>query len=240
MEYRYSAIVLKKKEVGETDRLYTLYTEEQGKIRVVAKGIRKPEAKLASQLETLTCGHIIVVKGRGTGKIAGAVAEATYPNLRKDFDVLKRVLESIGVFERLVDTDEPDRELYRLLESYLSLSDSLVRDGKPEKIDCLSEGFLFRFFAHLGYEIETGTCVISGEKLRSGDRHFFSPGRGGMFSGEHNAMTHDSFSIGENTIKLIRFFLTHDIGHFTRVVTGPRELRELHQVSSSFLRWIVR
>ncbi len=54
MEYRYTAIVLGKKEVGETDRLYTFYTREQGKVRVVAKGVRKPEAKLAGQLENLS------------------------------------------------------------------------------------------------------------------------------------------------------------------------------------------
>lgn len=240
MEYRYNAIVLKKKEIGETDRFYTLYTEEQGKVRVVAKGVRKPEAKLASQLETLTRGLIIVVKGRGTGKIAGAVAEETYPHLREDFDALKRVLESTGIFERLVDVDEPDPTLYRLLEKYLALADSLVSDGKPEKADCLSEGFLFQLFAHLGYEIETGTCVVSGEKLRSGDRHFFSPGRGGVFSGEHNAIAHDSFSISENVIKIIRFFLTHQLEHCSRIAASPRELRELRQVSTSFLRWITR
>ncbi|MBP5993507.1 MAG: DNA repair protein RecO [Candidatus Moranbacteria bacterium] len=240
MELRYTAIVLKKKEVGETDRLYTLYTEEQGKVRVVAKGVRKPEAKLASQLETLTYGLVIVVKGRGMGKIAGAVAEDFFPQLRNDFDILKRILESISVFERLVDLDEPDSRLFGLLKTYLSLAEALVRDGQSEKVFLLSEGFLFQLFAHLGYEVETGACVVSGEKLRQGDRHFFSPGQGGMLSGEHSAQSRGAFAVSENTIKLIRLFLSNRLEHLPRITAEARELRELRQVAASFLQWIVR
>ena len=92
MELRYNAIVLRKKEVGEMDRLYTLYTDTGGKLQVVAKGVRKPEAKLAGQLENLTLVQVIIAKGRGAGRIAGAVAEQSFLFLRQELDVYKRVL----------------------------------------------------------------------------------------------------------------------------------------------------
>ena len=59
-ENRFTAIVLKKKEIGETDRLYTFYTDTIGKVQFVAKGVRNSEAKLAGQLETLMLGLVIV------------------------------------------------------------------------------------------------------------------------------------------------------------------------------------
>ncbi len=240
MELRYNAIVLKKKEIGETDRLYTLYTFEQGKVQLVGKGVRKPEAKLAGQLETLTQGSIIAVKGRGIGKIAGAVAEDIFPALRGDFDILHRVLGNMSVFERLVGWDEPDPELHQLLSGYLLLADRLALDGKKEKVFLLSEGFLFQFFSHLGYRIETGICAVSGERLRTGERHFFSPSQGGMLSGEHHHNGEHSFPVSENAIKLIRLFLNNRLEALPRVSAEERDLREISQIARHFFRWIDR
>ena len=240
MEYRYNAIVLRKKEVGETDRLYTLYTSKQGKIQVVAKGVRKPEAKLAGQLETLMQGLVIVIKGRGTGKIAGAVAENVFPHIRTDVDVLKRILEAVSIFERLIEWDEADPELFQLLLSYLSLSDCLAKEGKKERIFLLTEGFLIQLFAHLGYRIETGTCAVTGEKLRAGAQHFFSPSAGGMLSGQHHEESKNSFPVTENTIKLIRLFLNNRLEALPRVQVKEAELREVRQVATRFFQWIER
>lgn len=238
MEIRYNAIVLKKKEVGETDRLYTLYTETQGKVQLVAKGVRKSEARLAGQLETLMQGLVIVVKGRGTGKIAGAVAEKNFLHIRTDGDILRCVLDTINIFERLVELDEPDQELFQLLSSYLTLSDYLAQGNKKEKIFLLTEGFLVQLFAHLGYRIETGQCAVSGEKLHSGERHFFSPSAGGVLAGEHVHIAENAFPISENVIKLIRLFLNNRLDSVSRVKIEPKELREMHQVTTRFFQWI--
>lgn len=239
MELRYNAIILKKREVGETDRLYTLYTSGHGKIQAVAKGVRKPEAKLAGQLETFTHGLVIVVKGKGAGKIAGAVAENVFPYIRTDADTLRRVLDTMNVFERLVGWDESDPELFRLLLEYLMLADGLAHRGKRDKIELLSEGFLFRLYAHLGYRIETNVCALSGEKLRSGERHFFSPGQGGVLSGEHHGDS-SAFPVRESTIKYIRLFLNNRLENLEKVAATREELRDIHLVSSRFFLWIER
>lgn len=238
MEIRYNAIILKKKETGETDRLYTLYTLEQGKVQLAAKGVRKPEAKLAGQLETLMQGLVIAVKGNGMGKIAGAVAEKNFSHLRSDADILKRVLETVSVFERLVGWDEPDAELFNLLALYLALSDDLAKEKQAEKTMLLAEGFLFQLFARLGYAIETGACVVSGEKLRSGERHFFSPSAGGVLAGEHIHNAPNAFPVSESAIKLMRIFLSNKLESLARVRVNEKEFREVRQASSLFFEWI--
>lgn len=238
MELRYNAIVLRKKEVGETDRLYTLYTESAGKLQLVAKGVRKPEAKLAGQLETLMQGLVIVVKGRGAGKIAGAVAEQSFVYLRHDLDILKRVMEAVSIFERLVGWEEGDKTLFDLLLKYLSLANDLAKDQRKDKILLLSEGFLFQLFAHLGYEIETGICVVSGQKLAAGERHFFSPSAGGMLRGEHAHQTHGALPVSESVIKLIRLFLHNKLETLSKVTVTDKDLREARQVATRFYQWI--
>jgi len=238
MELRYNAIVLKKREAGETDRLYTLYALEQGKVQLVAKGVRKPEAKLAGQLETLMQGLVIVVKGRGTGKIAGAIAEKNFSYLRNDADILKRVLETVNMFEWLVEWDERDPQLFKLLLVYLELADYLAKTKQIEKAMLLAEGFLFQLFARLGYAIETGVCVISGERLLSGEQHFFSPSGGGILASEHINSAHNAFPISESTIKLMRIFLSNKLESLVRLRVNENEFREVRQASALFFEWI--
>lgn len=238
MELRYNAIVLRKKEVNETDRMYTLYTESAGKLMLVAKGVRKPEAKLAGQLETLMQGLVIVVKGRGAGKIAGAVAEKSFIHLRNDLDILKRVMEAVSIFERLVGWEQEDQELFQLLFKYLDLSNDLAKEKKKEKLLLLTEGFLFQLFAHLGYEIETSMCVVSGQKLAAGERHFFSPSAGGILRGEHAHQAHGALPVSESVIKLIRLFLHNKLEALSKVTVSEKDLREARQVATRLYQWI--
>ncbi len=238
MELRYNVIVLRKKEVGETDRLYTLYTASAGKLSLVAKGVRKPEAKLAGQLETLMQGLVIVVKGRGPGKIAGAVAEKSFLYLRSDLDILRRVLDTVAIFDRLVGWEESDQELFMLLETYLELANGLAQEEKKEKVFLLTEGFLFQLFAHLGYGIETGVCAVSGKKLTQGEKHFFSPSAGGVLHNEHAHETHGALPVSESVIKLIRLFLGNKLEVLQKISVPDKDLREARQVTARFFQWI--
>lgn len=238
MELRYNAIVLRKKEVGETDRLYTLYTESAGKLQLVAKGVRKPEAKLAGQLETLMQGLVIVVKGRGAGKIAGAVAEKSYIHLRNNLDILRRTMEAVSIFERLVGWEEQDKILFTLLGEYLDIVNDLAKEGKTDKVLLVTEGFLFQLYAHLGYEIETGICVVSGEKLATGERHFFSPSAGGILRSEHAHTTHGALPVSESVIKLIRLFLKNKLVTLLKVAVSAEDVREARRVATRFFQWI--
>lgn len=237
-ENRFTAIVLRKKEVGETDRLYTLYTDTIGKVQFVAKGVRKPEAKLAGQLETLMQGLIIVVKGRGAGKISGAVTDKSFLFLRNDLDILKRVLEAVAIFERLVGWEQPDHRLFLLLETYLDLANILAKEEKRDKVLLLTEGFLFQLFSHLGYEVETGICTVSGKRLSPGERHFFSPSAGGVVHGEHAFEAHGALPVSESAIKLIRLFLGNRLEVLPKISVSEKDLRETRQIATRFFQWI--
>ncbi len=239
MEFRYSAITLKKREVGETDRLYVLYTREAGKVQVKAAGVRKSEAKLAGQLETLSYGSVMVVRGRGSGKIAGALSENTFYFLRQELEVLQRVVQVVNSMERLVDWEEKDPVLFDLLLQYLSLGDELVREEKKEKFFLLSEAFLIQLYAHLGYRIETNVCSVSGEKLESGGKHFFSPSAGGVIAERQSASGNRAFPMSENAIKLIRLILGNKLESIPRIDAEEKVLREVRQASNHFFRWIL-
>src|SRR3989339_1692485 len=100
-EFKYTAIVLGKTDVGETDRIYTFYTREAGKIRAMGRGAKKSTAKLAGNLETGNLAEVWVMKGRGLGNISGAIALNHFPGTRADFDKLDSLLGVFRILGRL-------------------------------------------------------------------------------------------------------------------------------------------
>ncbi len=238
MEYRYTAIVLKKKEVGETDRLYTFYTKEQGKVRAVAKGIRKSGAKLASQLENGTLADVAVARTRGTGKITGALAEEYYPKLRDQLEILHVVLIVLDRFERLVHFDEPDERLYFLLADFLQYAEKSAQDKNRETARLLGAAFLFQSIAHLGYSMEVHVSAVSGKKFLGHERFFFSPAQGGVVLPDECGDI-PALLIQQNTIKLLRVFQRHSFSALLKIRATTNDVRELERIVKHLFEWVL-
>jgi DNA repair protein RecO (recombination protein O) len=238
MEYRLTAIVLGKREVGETDRLYTFYSREMGKVRAKAIGVRKPTAKLAGQLETLSLVGFTLVRNRGMGRVSGAIAEEVFSNIRADYDTLRITLDTLSVFDRLVGLDEPDGRIFDALLEYLTLLDKVAARGEEGKAVLLSEAFLVRLLDTLGYRIEADACAVSGGRFESGSRCFFSPEAGGIVAEKHAGRY--AVAISENAVKLIRLFLGNRLPSMLRVRVGEQDVAELSRVRKLFIDRVVR
>lgn len=238
MELRYTAIVLKKREVGETDRIYTFFTKEAGKLSSIAKGVRKSEAKLASSLETGSKVEVMVVRTRGMGKVAGAVLEESFPATRQNFEALRLVVEVLTTFDRLVEPDERDEALYTLLEGYVRGIENLVASGHADKLALMTEAFFLKLCFHLGYTLQLNTCALSGAKLQSGERYLLSPTAGGVVSTVHAREVNDGLVVSEDTIKLLRLFARASLEQLTKLIVGTNTLNELTRFRKIFLAWI--
>lgn len=240
MEYRYTAIVLKKREVGETDRIYTFFTREAGKVSSIAKGVRKSEAKLASALETGSQVDIIVVKTRGMGKIAGATLETSFPATHQHFEALRLILDTLKIFDRLVEPEERDEALYVFLESYLQLIEVLVQTGRIEKLLLVTEAFFFKLAFQLGYTLELSVSACSGADLIPSDRYILSPSQGGILNVSEAGNLSDGLMVRTDTIKLLRLFHQHSLTQLTKLVVNTATLDELIRFRLIFLAWIRR
>lgn len=238
MEYRLTAIVLGKRETGETDRLYTFYSREMGKVRAKAVGVRKPTAKLAGQLETLSFVGFTLVRSRGLGRVSGVIAEESFLHIRADYDTLRIAIDTLAAFDRLVGLEEPDATLFDMLLEYLSLLDGLAEKGEGSRVALISEAFLVRLLDILGYRIQADACAVSGDRFFSGTRCFFSPEAGGIVAEAH-ADRH-VVPIGENAVKLLRLFLGNRLTSIGKLRVGERDLAEVTRIRTLFLERVAR
>ena len=80
--------MLRHVEVGEADRILTIYTLEYGKLQAIAKGIRKLRSRKAGHLEPFSRVELMLAKGRNLDVISQAEAQSTYENLRADLKLI--------------------------------------------------------------------------------------------------------------------------------------------------------
>ena len=137
MDYKYQGIILSKFDVAEVDRLYNIYTLETGKIRILGKGVRNANAKLAGQLEPLTYSEIFIAKTRGRGKITGAIAVNNFLLIKSDLAATKQAFYVFSILDRMIAEEERDERIFRLVIKYLEALEKMagLLDREEEKID---------------------------------------------------------------------------------------------------------
>lgn len=178
--YKAEAIVLRQQAMGEADRVVTLLTREYGKLRAVARGIRRPTSRLGGRVEPFTHARLLLARGRTLDVIAQADVVGAFAGLRED---LTRCAYASYVAE-LVDRFLPERDRH---ESVFDLVRRTLEDldgAGEEEVELYTLWFALRLAADLGYRPETAGCVECGRPLpqtvgRTERSWAFSPALGG-------------------------------------------------------------
>lgn len=236
MEYKYTAIILNKRNVGETDRIYTMYSLEGGKIKSVAKGVRKPQAKLAASLESITLADVTIVRRRGLGKITGSIVENNFTVIKKDEQALLNVFAVFHLFDKLVDFENPDQGVFELLQKYLESMEKSVGIGDEQKYLIFRYGFMVKLLDALGYAIGVDLCVSCGGRLSQSEIRFSSK-QGGVLCEQCAKDDKEAIRISVNGVKMLRLFLKNDLQTFSKIQATESDCDSMRMAVDDFLRW---
>ena len=130
------AVVLRHTDWGEADRLLTLYSREQGKLRAIAKGVRKIQSRKAGHLEPFTRAIIMLAKGHDLWIVTQAQASELYPSIREDLQKMSRAAYVVELLDRFTYEEGQNRQLYQLLTETLERI-SIMEDGFICVCDCI-------------------------------------------------------------------------------------------------------
>jgi DNA repair protein RecO (recombination protein O) len=171
---RAEAVVLRHSDWGEADRLLTLYTREQGKLRALAKGARKINSRKAGHLEPFTRVKLQLARGRDLLIVTQAEMIEAYPPLREDLGRMGQASYVIELLDRFVPNEEiAVPSLYRLLTETLSRLAVEADAWLPVRY------YEMRLLDFLGFRPQLFECVNCGREILPEDQ-FFSFGAGGV------------------------------------------------------------
>ncbi|HEU4480776.1 MAG TPA: DNA repair protein RecO [Actinomycetota bacterium] len=200
--YKDEGIVLKTIKLGEADRIVTLFTRDNGKVRAVAKGIRKTKSRFGGRLEPFNRVELMIYRGRSLDTITAAHIVDAYDDVRRD---LTRLTSASALVE-LVEKITPDRE--RAFSTYGLLIGGL-RALAEDKGGTIVPAFLVKLLSVSGYHPELSVCAGCGEGGLLGG---FSPALGGAVCQGCWHEDADSFAMTDDRLLLMRRLLQADFG----------------------------
>ncbi len=154
--YRDTGVVLRTYKLGEADRIVVLLTAEHGKVRAVAKGVRKTKSRFGGRLEPLSHCSLLLYEGRGELDIVSqAEAIDSIAPLLGDLDRLTQGLAAAEAIDQLALDREPAPHLYRMLVGVLR---TLERDPSPLVVPA----FFWKLLSAEGSRPELDRCVRCG------------------------------------------------------------------------------
>jgi len=115
MEHTLRAIVLRRRDAGESDRRLTVLSEERGLVDVLAKGARKGGSRLAGCSEPLAVSVMQIAKGKQREFLTQAQPITSFPGLRGDHDRLACGLSLAEVVAQTTPHERPEAELFTFL-----------------------------------------------------------------------------------------------------------------------------
>jgi|GEM_PF-744510 len=165
--YKATGINLKTQAMGESDRIVTVLTKELGLIRAIAPGARKHKSSLSGRSDIFVVNELLIVTGRSLDRITQAQTIKTYPRLAKDLGKLaaSQYLGEMVLHQGL--TDQPQIELYDLLNQHLQGLENLPRGETGINVNIiayLAHG-LFDFLALAGLTPQVEFCSLTQLRL---------------------------------------------------------------------------
>jgi DNA repair protein RecO (recombination protein O) len=225
--YRDEAIVLRTHKLGEADRIITLLTRQHGRVRAVAKGVRRTTSRFGSRLEPFTHVDLQLAEGRTLDTITQAETLTPFSKgLGLDYDRYTAGTVMLETADRLVvEEKEPSVQQFLLLVGGLRAMTAGAH-GPGQVLD----SYLLRSLAVAGYAPSFEHCARCGLE---GPHRWFNPSMGGVLCA--TCRVPGSASPAPETLVLLGALLTGDwalVDH-----ADPRFLREASGLVSAYLAW---
>lgn len=154
--YRDTAVVLRTYKLGESDRIVVLLTEEHGKIRAVAKGVRKTNSKFGARLEPMSHVRLLLSQGRELDIVSQADSVETLRPMLQDLDHLTNGIAVLEAADQMTLDREPAPHLYRMVVGALR---TIGERSGPLVVPA----FYWKLLAADGLRPELDMCVRCGE-----------------------------------------------------------------------------
>ena len=246
--YSTEAIVLKRSDFGEADRLITLFTPYKGKFRALAKGSRRPVSKLAGHVELLNRSQLQVALGRNLDIVTQAEMRENFLGLRSELWHMTCGFYLAELVDRFVEEHVPHADIYTLLLQTLRYLDADAnaltqqrgqQDGatpaqKSGKTPLLLRYFELHLLTAVGYAPSLQNCSSCSSELLP-QENGFKASLGGALCPQCSHLWERRLSL--NALKILRYMQNNSWRDSARVRLNPPLQNELEGVTHSLLRF---
>ena len=173
--YKTEAIVLRTMELGEADRVLSVLTPRLGKLKVIAKGVRRPRSRIGGGLQPFSDVQLVLAVGRTFDVVTSTSLEDPHLGLRNDLHSTAAAWYVVELVDRFVEGAADSHEAFRLLAQALSALDA----GDEISREVVARWFELHLLEAMGFRPELTRCLECGAQIEP-DGNTFSPVGGGV------------------------------------------------------------
>jgi DNA repair protein RecO (recombination protein O) len=229
---RVEAIVLKHSDFGEADRLITLYCREQGKVRALAKGARKPGSRKGGHLEPFSRASLLLGTGRDLQVVTQAEAINTHFALSENLVALGYASYVAELLDKFSADHDENRGLYRLLR------DTLDRLARGDALQLAVRFFEVRLLELAGFRPELQNCSNCRKTIEP-EAQYFSFEQGGVLCPDCGRTHREAHSITMAALKLLRHLQRSSYEDARRAKFNAATHGEVEKLMNQYLTYLL-
>lgn len=228
-----AALILKRFDLGEADRLLTLLTPQHGKIEVVAKGARKLTSNKMGHVELFTRADMLIHRGRDLGIAVQAELSAPYLALHDDLTLGAYAAYAAELVDRFVGSgDEDTHRLFVLLDETF---ERLCSDSDPR---LALRYYEIQLLDLVGFRPELNECVIGHEDIQP-EEQFFSNAEGGVVCPRDAARGASLIPLPMITLKVMRHMQRSSYGQVKALQVNGRLHDDLERILQGYISYLL-
>ena len=229
--YQADAIVLRRLDYGEADRILTLLTREYGKLGAIAKGARRSKARSVSTLDLFSRSTMMLAKGRNLDVIAQTQRLGDVRNISGDLQRTAYASLVAEVVDKVLEDRHPMDDVFDLVVLTLN------RLNQPER-SCRADAawFLMRVLDLLGYQPQLTQCPGCNMELPERDG-WFSPLLGGILCDNCGSHGQAGSQVTVNGVKVLRVMAADDSALYDRLRLPAGLINEVECVLEAQLEY---
>ena len=228
--YRCEGLTLRKAAIGEADLVVTLFTDDRGKVRAVAKGARRSRSKLVGHLEPLTLSRLSLARGRELDIVTQAQVEDGFPALKQDLGAMARGLYIAELLDGFGSEDSPSPAMFRLAVNSLRALSGATDPETPLRY------FEFHLLRLNGMLPEIYQCVECQREVAP-DAHRFSVNLGGVLCPGCTPMEARVRPLSLRAMKVLRLMHRGSPSQVSSLSINPALAAELKTILSGSIRY---
>ena len=230
--YRVEAVVLRHMDYGEADRLLGLYTREGGKVRAIAKGVRKIRSRKAGHLEPFTRVALQLAQGRDLPIVTQAETVDAYLPLRDDLVKTGYAAYVVEMLDRFLFEEGENRYIYRLL------TDTLARISAQDDPVLAIRYYELHLLDLLGFRPELFQCVNCHTEIQPEDQ-YFSIAQGGVYCPKCGANRPDVLPVSLQALKYLRHLQRSSYEEAARAQLSPGVQAEMESLLQQYMTYLL-
>lgn len=229
---RVEAIILRHIDWGEADRILTLYTREEGKLRAIAKGVRKVTSRKAGHLEPFTRSALLLARGHDLWIVSQAEAQEVHTPISQDLTRFAYASYVVELLDRFTYEEGENRRLYQLL------SETLQRIATLENPYLAVRYYDIRLLDLLGFRPELHSCVSCGAVIQP-ENQYFSAQLGGAVCPTYGLTVSPLAPVSMPTLKYLRHLQRSSWNEAQRANPTPEIRQEMETLLQNYFTYLL-